>query len=274
MLFRKADNPTCPGRDAQGTMPQTEWNPRAQAGFWGESMRRRTNSNGLGATMRAASGDNQIRQGDRARRRVLLASRSPRRSQLLLDAGVAHEARHPGIDDAVLAPGIVTPAQWVTSLAYLKASTALRSGVFTPSDYAGGEIVLGADTLVVKDGALIGTPEDVADARRILNLLFGADGAAAQPRSRGHEVITGVAIIEPRTRERTLLVDRARVYPGPLEPSAIDEYIATGLWKGKAGGYNLAERLSAGWPIEFDGDPTTIMGLPMRKLTPLLACGN
>ena len=51
-----------------------------------------------------------------------------------------------------------------------------------------------------------------------------------------------------------------------MGPARIDEYVATGEWSGKAGAYNLSERMAAGWPIEYDGDPTTIMGLPMRAL--------
>ena len=53
-------------------------------------------------------------------------------------------------------------------------------------------------------------------------------------------------------------------------PSVIYSYVAGGEWRGKAGAYNLSERIQAGWPIECKGDPTTVMGLPMRKLSRLL----
>jgi predicted house-cleaning NTP pyrophosphatase (Maf/HAM1 superfamily) len=58
---------------------------------------------------------------------------------------------------------------------------------------------------------------------------------------------------------------------GHIPDLEIEWYLASGQWRGKAGAYNLSERLTAGWPIEYDGDPGTIMGLPMRKLTGRLA---
>jgi predicted house-cleaning NTP pyrophosphatase (Maf/HAM1 superfamily) len=53
---------------------------------------------------------------------------------------------------------------------------------------------------------------------------------------------------------------------GDVSDGVIDAYVASGAWQGKAGGYNLNERLEAGWPLEFFGDPSTIMGLPMRAI--------
>ena len=94
------------------------------------------------------------------------------------------------------------------------------------------------------------------DARRMLLTMRDAD----------HEVYTGVALLDARTGMRDLYVDRAIVHVGHISDEAIEEYVASGQWRGKAGAYNLAERLSAGWPITFEGDPGTIMGLPMRTL--------
>jgi septum formation protein len=67
-----------------------------------------------------------------------------------------------------------------------------------------------------------------------------------------------------------MFTDRATVRLGRIAPPEIDGYVASGQWRGKAGAYNLAERLEAGWPITYEGDPGTIMGLPMRRLAPLL----
>ena len=69
---------------------------------------------------------------------------------------------------------------------------------------------------------------------------------------------------------RRIGVDHAIVRIGPLSTRDIDEYIATGAWRGKAGGYNLSERLEAGWPITFDGHDSTIMGMPLPLLDRLL----
>jgi septum formation protein len=193
----------------------------------------------------------------RGRTGLVLASRSPRRRLLLRQHGFEHEAVHPGIDDGALEPGAVSPREWVAASAYLKA----RAG----AELLEGEeprTVLGADTVCVQDGAVIGQPRDEADARRMLGVF----------ENREHEVITGVALLDWRRgeRRRHLLVDRARVRVGAIGRDRTEVYLASGEWRGKAGAYNLSERLEAGWPITFEGDPGTIMGLPMSALEPVL----
>ena len=187
------------------------------------------------------------------RRRVVLASSSPRRRRLLDEHGIVHEAIAPPIDDGDLAPGDTNPVGWVVALAHLKA----RSVADTTERSA---LVLGCDTVVVRGDTIIGQPADLPDARRILESLGGGR----------HTVITGVAIIDAATGERRHLVDSAAVTVGGLDPQAIEKYLASGQWRGKAGAYNLMDRIGAGWPIEYAGDPTTVMGLPMRRLAPLL----
>lgn len=187
--------------------------------------------------------------------RVHLASRSPRRRELLTGIGIEYDAAHPGLDDAQLIPGHASPEQWVAALAYLKAKSALSGGeVRAP-------VVLGADTVVVKNGEIIAAPVDENDARRILRKL--RDGE--------HEVMTGVALINSATGDRDLFVDKARVRVGHISDDTIERYLQTGNWQGKAGGYNLNERIADGWPIDYQGDPGTIMGLPVQALIPRLA---
>lgn len=193
--------------------------------------------------------------------RVHLASRSPRRQQLLAEHGIEFFVSPPAVDDGVLIRGGVSPAEWAGALAYLKAAAAMRRLGEWP--FAPGELmVLGADTVVWKESAseVIGQPRDSADAERILRLLENGD----------HEVITGVALIDAGTGRRDLFVDRASVQVGAIGDERIQEYVMSGSWAGKAGAYNLRERLDAGWPIEYHGDPGTIMGLPMEKLVPRL----
>ena len=67
-----------------------------------------------------------------------------------------------------------------------------------------------------------------------------------------------------------LFEDSTLLRMGTPSDEDIEAYLASGSWEGKAGGYNLSERIEAGWPIEFEGDPTTVMGLPMQRLVPLL----
>ncbi|HZW08351.1 MAG TPA: Maf family protein [Phycisphaerales bacterium] len=190
--------------------------------------------------------------------RVMLASSSPRRRLLLQEAGVPFDWADPGVDDGLLARGEVTPAQWVASLAFLKASAGIeRLPVGGPN---ARWIVLGADTLVVKDGELIGQARSADAARRTIERL----------RNGSHEVLTGVALIDMHSGERRLFVDAASVRVGELTDDQVAAYVATGGWRGKAGAYNLSERLADGWPIEYSGDPATIVGLPMRRLIPVL----
>ena len=187
--------------------------------------------------------------------RVLLASQSPRRRKLLDDHGIEHGAISSGVDDGVLMRGGVTPSEWVAALAYFKAAAA-RERVM-PAEYQPGEVViLGADTVVRKADRVIGQPSDEADAERIIRTLQNGE----------HDVLTGVAFVDAASGKRDMWVDRARVRVGEIGDDRIAAYLASGAWRGKAGAYNLSERIADGWPIEYDGDPGTIMGLPMRRL--------
>ncbi len=185
---------------------------------------------------------------------VLLASRSPRRRELLTRAGIEFVVAQPALDDADLDPGESSAEQWVAAMAYLKAATAVRQGLHTSLDTARPVgVILGADTVVSLGERIIGQPRDLADARRIIEELADAE----------HEVLTGVAMLCPRTQRREIFIDRATVRVGIITPREIDAYLATGQWRGKAGAYNLSERIAAGWPITCTGDTGTIMGLPV-----------
>ncbi len=190
-----------------------------------------------------------------AARSLYLASASPRRQSLLAEGGFAHKVISPGLDDGQLEmPAGTNPREWVGALAYLKAASALEHvGAGTESP-----VVLAADTVVVANGRVLGQARDAQDARRMLGILSDAE----------HEAYTGAAILDGETRR--ILVDVAQVTVGALPSEVVEDYVHSGLWAGKAGAYNLVERLEAGWPIQFRGDPATIMGLPMRLLSPLL----
>ncbi len=186
------------------------------------------------------------------RPRILLASRSPRRRQLLEEYGYEFELASAGVDDSHLRRGQADARAWVMSLAFLKASAAVgdeRAG-------GGGMIILGADTVCAVEGRIIGQPRDEAHARDIIHTL--ADGE--------HQVMTGVALICPGTLRREIYVDESLVRVGVISDEQRESYLATGLWRGKAGAYNLRERMDAGWPLECVGDPTSVMGLPMETL--------
>jgi len=184
----------------------------------------------------------------------VLASTSPRRRALLEAAGCDFKAVSPGLDDAHLQPGSGTPSGWVAALAYLKATAAarrLRNDLPEPPPP-----VVGSDTTCVLGDRVIGTPTTEEEAREMINAFVG----------HSHEVLTGVAIVCPKTGHRELFTERAVVTLGDLPAERIEEYIATDGWHGKAGGYNYTERKADGWPLHCEGDENTVVGLPVRAL--------
>ncbi|MEM0984430.1 MAG: Maf family protein [Planctomycetota bacterium] len=196
---------------------------------------------------------------EKANKTLVLASTSPRRRELLADAGYSFEAINAGVDDGELCPGLETePNAWVAALAYLKA----RAGADHWIERAGDApaLVIGADTVCVKHGNLLGQPKDRDEAGRMIRQLSGG----------AHRVVTGVAMLDTSESCRTVFVDDAHVTVGEISDDEIESYLDSEAWRGKAGAYNLAERVEAGWPITCEGDPTTVMGLPMKRLGEIL----
>ena len=203
---------------------------------------------------------------------ICLASQSPRRRQLLEQAGHEVIVRVPAVDDARLLRPNVSPRSWVMSLAYLKARSVILPSPFGRG--AGGEggqeigvgsefdhgpdcdLILAADTVCVVDDHILGQPRDAEHAREMLLSM----------RNRSHTTMTGVCLLTPDGRRRMLAVDSATVVVGNVTDQQIEEYINSHDWRGKAEAYNLQERINTSWPIECLGDPTTEMGLPVRKL--------
>lgn len=202
-----------------------------------------------------------------------LASRSPRRVELLAAAGIDATPLPADIDDGALRHGEVPPEWWVMSLAYLKARRVmdtLRKRCLTPcfsdhlkekvSDTFSGQgdgMVLGADTVCAVGRTVLGQPRDADDARRMLSLVRG----------REHRTITGVCLLTLlRPDWRLIVFDAAIVRVGDVTDAQIEDYLVSGQWRGKAGAYNLSERIAAGWPISCLGDPATVMGLPIERM--------
>lgn len=176
------------------------------------------------------------------REKLVLASSSPRRTELLNRAGWPHEVMVAGIDESVRPQE--QPAAYVQRLARSKAEAVaqlLDEGV-----------VLGADTTVVIDNQILGQPGDDADARRMLNLLNG----------KWHEVLTGVALVRVGGETR-VAHETTRVRFAEMSESEIDWYIASGEPVGKAGAYGIQGK-AALFIEEIEGDYFNIMGLPIR----------
>lgn len=195
-----------------------------------------------------------------ARTNLILASKSPRRRELLREAGFDARVVLPTIDDGELtAPHSACALQWVASLAHLKASSVWQG---LDADERATSTVLGSDTVVLSGDTIIGQPPDAEAARAVIERLAGSS----------HTVASGVALLS--SNRRRIFVDTTCVCVGALDEATIRDYIDSGEWRGKAGGYNYADRVEAGWSLTCEGDPTTIMGLPMRRLRNILSQGD
>lgn len=186
------------------------------------------------------------------RHKLILASKSPRRAEILRAVGWPFEAVAANIDET-RAPN-EDPVSYVTRLAHTKAATI--------AERAPGCLILGADTIVVVDGEILGQPGDAANARRMLNLLNG----------KWHEVLTGVALINDRVKGNTrVVVDHAvtRVRFGQMSEADIDWYVATHEPLDKAGAYAIQGH-AALFIEEVQGDYFNIVGLPIRLVYELL----
>ena len=183
------------------------------------------------------------------REKLVLASSSPRRTELLNRAGWPHEVIVAGIDESVRPNE--EPAAYVQRLARSKAEAVaerLEEGV-----------VLGADTTVVIDNEILGQPLDDADAARMLNLLNG----------KWHDVLTGVALVRVGGQTR-VAYETTRVRFAEMSVREIDWYIASGEPAGKAGAYGIQGKASL-FIEEIKGDYFNIMGLPIRLVYELAA---
>jgi septum formation protein len=197
---------------------------------------------------------------------LILASASPRRQELLRNAGISFRVQPADIDEAPL-PGEL-PQACAERLAREKVLAVHRSH---PQEF-----VLGADTIVVVDGIILGKPRDENDAARMLRLLSG----------RTHTVITGVCLAAP-------LADRPSVARSELEKSAtgnrqlatasestlvtmsaisdheIRDYIATGEPMDKAGAYAI-QGVALHWIPRIEGDYSNVVGLPVARVRAML----
>lgn len=189
---------------------------------------------------------------------LILASRSARRASLLRDAGFVFEQRTPPFDDPPQ-PQATDPAH---SAEHIAADLARQKAMSLHAAMAKHALVLAADTICVNAaGRLIGQPRDADDARQMIEHFADAT----------HTVVSGVALIGPGNAEPLCFADTAVVHMGVVTAEQVQSYVASGQWRGKAGGYNLFDRQQAGWPITVEGDSTTVVGLPMQRVVPALA---
>jgi septum formation protein len=185
--------------------------------------------------------------------KLVLASGSPRRSQLLRAIGADFRVRVPRIDEPI-GEG-VDPALTARRLARDKARWAHRH--YTGD--RGHRLILAADTLVVYRHHVLGKPRDAADARRMLALLS----------NKWHTVVTGVCLLDRRNGRAATAAERTRVKFRVLPGEFIDRYVASGEPLDKAGAYGI-QRLGALLVERIDGCYFNVVGLPLVRVAKMI----
>ena len=184
--------------------------------------------------------------------KLILASSSPRRAELLRDAGIAFDVRAAQIDEARHPNEIA--AKMVARLAEAKARAAAETaGEQNPA------IIIGADTAVELDGEIFGKPRDAADAREMLSYLSG----------RTHYVLTGIYVLRLPDGAARSAVETTAVTFSQLDQKEIDAYVRSGEPLDKAGGYAI-QGLAGRYIPRVEGCYFNVVGLPLARLYVLL----
>lgn len=181
--------------------------------------------------------------------KIILASASPRRAALLRQAGLEFNIMVSEVDETPV-PGL-TPEKLVELLALRKAN-AVAVGL-------DNGIVIGADTVVVQAGRILGKPSGPQEAAAMLRLLQGS----------GHEVYTGVALVDVISRKTLVGHEMTRVFFDSLTEEEIRRYVATGEPLDKAGAYGV-QGLAALFINRLEGCYTNVVGLPLARLAKML----
>jgi septum formation protein len=173
---------------------------------------------------------------------LILASKSPRRREILANAGLAFEVRVADVPEARL--DHESAFDYVRRLAREKAEALVRGA---------GDIVLGADTVVAVDGLVLEKPENAADAASMLETLSG----------RGHEVVTGICLAWDG--DPVVDAETTRVYFAPMTGPEIEGYVASGEPMDKAGAYAI-QGLASKFVERIEGDYFNVVGLPVARV--------
>ena len=184
-------------------------------------------------------------------RRIILASQSPRRRELLTEAGYEFEVVPPGEHaECGLCSG-ETPPQLVARLAMQKAADVVAR--------VDSGVVVACDTVVECRGQILGKPADRDDARRMLRLLRGQE----------HHVWSGLCVWPAPEGPPRVEVALTRLLMDRLDDDQIEEYLESEAWEGKAGAFGYQDRL--GWVHVVEGSESNVVGLPMELLAAMLA---
>ncbi len=184
--------------------------------------------------------------------RVILASESPRRKEIMEKMGIQFESMVADINEEVLN---TKPRQMVQELAALKAKKV--ADIFE-DDYDNKIVIIGADTMVFHKGRLMGKPVDEEDAFKMIKMISNDV----------HQVYTGVCIIileDGKETKRISFASSTGVWVNPLSPKQIKDYLATGEPMDKAGAYGIQGRFGI-FIKKIQGDYYNVVGLPIAEI--------
>src|SRR5208282_2174725 len=191
--------------------------------------------------------------GSKPHVKLILASKSPRRAEILRNAGIAFEVQAAHVNEARRPRE--SAHTYVRRLAAAKAR-AVAEHLKRKKQHA---IVIGADTVVLAQGKILGKPADVKEARRMLRLLSG----------RTHQVLTGVSMVSLPSGKEIHHVETTRVKFLKISTADIDDYIATGEPFDKAGAYGI-QGIGGCFVASIDGCYFNVMGLPLARVWGML----
>ncbi len=176
--------------------------------------------------------------------KIILASASPRRKELLKQIGVTFEIVKAEGEEVITSS---IPTEVVKKLSIQKAREVAKR--------CEGTVIIGADTVVAAGGKILGKPKDPADAMRMLALLQGKE----------HQVITGVAVLLTESGKVISFVETTTVHVFPMTRTQMEQYIASGEPMDKAGAYGIQGRFAA-YVSGIEGDYNNVVGLPVGRL--------
>jgi septum formation protein len=207
--------------------------------------------------------------------KLILASRSPRRRELLAEAGYEFEVRPPRSADECGVCSRESPAELVARLAFEKAADVVQQIERVPASSCdtvaerdsqtsslnpqASLLVLACDTVAECDGEVLGKPANETEARRMLDKLSG----------RAHRVLSGVCLWRVPGNRLLTRVAVSKLTMDRLSERQLDEYVESCQWEGKAGGFGYQDRL--GWVHIVAGSESNVVGLPMELLSAMIS---
>jgi septum formation protein len=190
--------------------------------------------------------------------KLILASGSEWRERLISWLQEPYEVVVSGVDEEQYL--LDDPEELVATLAVAKARAVvgkLREGAVDERE--GRTVVVGADTVIVLDGEILGKPLDEAAARKMIHTLQG----------RSHLVLTGLSVIDLDSEELQVAVETSTVWFRDMSEKQVEEYLKTNEWEGKAGGYQILKAIDP-YVEKVEGSITNVIGLPMGVLVDML----